>query len=689
MVTLFEVQLGKLGHAWQWLTRQKQPWRFVIALVCLVLLVLVATHYLSELIIFEESNSAVKAILIGILLALAVLLAWLVPAKLSPVKWDQVLFLTREELALNVIRQVESDALTIVSGESGAGKSTLLNDFVIPKLKDANWSVISVPGFPSAKALASGLYDALHDAGIKIQMQTFLRTGSIGAIPIGRPMLLVLDHFEQVFSCFDDERRAVGGAPGLLQWFDKFLTSWISPEAKRHCIIILRKEYFLNLRCFQEVCVDVFTKTVVIPTIDFRDTSSEDTSQATAELQDIVHNNETVESILDDLKGSGQVLALEIQVLCRMLRDIEEHTKVSSISFRNYKDLGRRSGLVRSYFMRIVQSTRNPTDTSAVLFALSCGRRRIRLSVDEIQLVTHRQRDSVEAAVQALTNAGIVLEDSGLCSIRHDYLANAFDELSSGLLEAGDRDSIRYFVDLTLDKEVNKGRLDQVTINETPRRVDLIDLIALSSLIIAVIRLFGGWHGADVLRGWVPASGSNGSHIDLRYLPSFIGSVSCALYVWQLFRNFVLKIPERRVFTWVTVAFIWVMILCGTLVVHLWLVFACLGGLLIGIRLGSAYWPLGGRRFVVHHVNLLQQTTSRFFVYLLMILIIGIVIAAERYWRPLGTDILMAVDERYGFAAELVLALGMFAYMMYSLRTHGTKEKAAVMLGILDRMKAA
>jgi hypothetical protein len=49
----------------------------------------------------------------------------------------------------------------------------------------------------------------------------------------------------------------------------------------------------------------------------------------------------------------------------------------------------------------------------------------------------------------------------------------------------------------------------------------------------------------------------------------------------------------------------------------------------------------------------------------------------------------MAVDERYGFAAELVLALGMFAYMMYSLRTHGTKEKAAVMLGILDRMKAA
>jgi hypothetical protein len=134
------------------------------------------------------------------------------------------------------------------------------------------------------------------------------------------------------------------------------------------------------------------------------------------------------------------------------------------------------------------------------------------------------------------------------------------------------------------------------------------------------------------------------------------------------------------------------MVALGTEWPHLFVVFASVAGILIGIRLRMAARMSDGSSGALRN-NILQVTADRFFVYLLFTCLLGLVLGTIRYWRALPdgflvrTALFQPLDAYVGYGLELFLAVCLSWYMYDSWKWHASKTQAAVMLGIWHRMK--
>lgn len=582
---------------------------------------------------------------------------------------------------LNVLRP-EPAQLVIVTGPSGAGKSTLVRTILTPALAANGYRPIPIVGFEGKDVLETQFRATLGPSLKVLSFDTepkFVRVADMEAAP-----LLIFDQFEQFLLKGREQ-------PALLGWFRAFLAAWQREVPSSRCVLVVRQDLYFDLG-FLRPEMDLFANTIEVrglspaPPIEGIDRDAEDRSKARGVLSLVVNDNETVNTILKDLTNRGPLLPLELQIVGLMLEDIKRRRDTDSVSVQEYEtSLGGREGLIREYFLRHIHATPDAATAAAVLHALSVRRVVYRVTLAELQRVTHRRKRAlgrVLASAGALLRGGLVLRStSGAYQIAHDYLAQAFHDLSALQLEADDRDNIAYF------SESRKPAGDA-------HEVDDVSTLALDAWYLAlglflVARLVM-WTKLPWLRdvermtvGIPPVpTGLTLSFLDVAYLPSFFASFSSAVYTWQIYRHYLCRVPTNRGLMHTSIVLTGGMILAGTVWTSAWLVFASAAGLLIAGSLRAGYSGLGAR-WLLKYRNFLTQTTLFFFIYMMVALGLGLGLVALRYpWFGLADS----VPPLFGYASDLALSSMILVFMFRSLGKHATADGGALMLGTRARM---
>lgn len=570
----------------------------------------------------------------------------------------------------------------IVTGESGAGKSTLVHDLLNPRLREEGWRVSepAVIGYKDRDSFECELLDALRSLGMTVDARQFHDSAMFETRHSDTPIVLVVDQFEQFL-------RHARAREQLQAWFIRFLDNWAHGGQGDYCIIVLRQEMYVDLTFLQRHLTDAFLRTIVVPGVSFRDDMSlgdyEEVLDAVEKIREVVEDTDTVAAFKRDMATTPTVLPLIIQMVGFMLEDFKIQNGLSCISKQQYEvDLGGFRGLIHRYFRRYVEYAGEKDVAIAVLYALSSQNHRYGLSPESIGRATHCDQKSIARTLRRFEEGGLVDRTGSLYRMRHDYLSEAFEQMSGVLLEAEYRDNIQYFSE-------NEGQMHLFD----PKGVSVlrVDIVFACTLILIVVRfLFPefGWQKVEesILRPPVVPSTIDTATLDMRYLPALVACTGCLLYCWQLFRNFFCRLRSGKSTTWAVL--LGGPVLCATATTvfpHFWMAVSALAGLVIGIRIGALFW---GREIkLLHRRNLLTNTGNHTVTNMLVFLSLGIGLASIRYWGVFGLSASVEGSSScLAYVIEISLATLTCAFIFMCWRNHGTRHKSAIMLGICDRV---
>jgi hypothetical protein len=153
-------------------------------------------------------------------------------------------FFGRGEAIAQLLETVKNNPIVLVSGASGTGKSSLVRAGLIPRLKGpeekADWLIVSaVPGFdPLGNILA-----AIAPEGASLEWREQARDAVekdpahlleiARAACAGRPLLFLIDQFEEMFSLAPPTERSRTG----------LALAALSTAADTHIVLTIREEY--------------------------------------------------------------------------------------------------------------------------------------------------------------------------------------------------------------------------------------------------------------------------------------------------------------------------------------------------------------------------------------------------------------------------------------------------------------
>src|SRR5829696_2742179 len=130
---------------------------------------------------------------------------------------DKDSFFGRDLLTESIVKRIQDEQMVVLVGPSGSGKTSVLQAGVLPTLKDGEglqsreWSYFPslTPGSEPLKALAELFTEDAQNTADKLlnnpeHLVELMNNPSFG----GKPAVLVIDQFEELFTiCKDDQRR--------------------------------------------------------------------------------------------------------------------------------------------------------------------------------------------------------------------------------------------------------------------------------------------------------------------------------------------------------------------------------------------------------------------------------------------------------------------------------------------------
>jgi energy-coupling factor transporter ATP-binding protein EcfA2 len=583
---------------------------------------------------------------------------------------------SRVEQALNR----EEESVLFLTGKSGVGKSTLIKNIVGPELDTWNISYVK-NSFSESIDFKMNIRNKIGEEYV-VDANSFL-TDPILEDYFEVDSLLIFDHFERFLK---------SGSEELFEWFYKFVENFTKHKGN-HMLVILRKKYYADLR-FMYGKIDIFGNTEFMTGVSTNKVEGKkDTRRYRDKLLKVVKESETVDLIINDLQERNELSPLKLQMAGLMLDDYEQQKEGGSIMPNEYNtEIGGSTGLVRRYFNRYIESTVDNSTAGAVLYALSISGRNS-LSQGDIVSATHRPEGTVESVLETLREGGLILQTTDQeYKIAHDYLSESFVSFSKGILDSEDRDNVRSFIEAQ-DQGVVDSLSDLLSYSVSSDYTSL-DVVFSSVALLIFARLLYPSIGLDVNMNLhnsyieppcLPFG--NSTYVDLLYLPSFIASLACCFYTYQVYRNVCFRIPVNKMFTYLDVCVTVLCIILGMVFPHFWALFAGVAGTFIGVELWLSYGRFESY-WVVQNGNIMDRTISYFFIFMFFTLLIGVVMGLFRYNAFFGVNIVDGSDNQVvSFTLELFVSVCMLLYMIESWRTHASKTRAPIVTGLWDRLK--
>lgn len=577
------------------------------------------------------------------------------------------------------LRSEENSKITIICGTSGVGKSVIATKLLPECLKSASWKISKIADY-SPNKFTSSIHDKIENAGIKLSQGFYtdpiLALDEVRGQLSSRKLLFIFDQFERFVDATENNNDTK-----LRDWFRRLIEAFAKSQGL-YCIIVVRREYYYQLRFLYNTAFNPFRETIDVPGIKLGDENKDDSKKFMSKLEAIFPGNpDMVQNVVKDLSRGGEALTVEAEMVGFMLEDIIRHSHMIKGAEYETKFGGKR-GLIQRYFTRYIDSVEERDIAKSILYALSYGATiRQTFTLSELSLILHRDSTSIKKVMQLLNSSGLVKgEDEGPYFLPHDYLAEQFRELSGMLLDSLEKDNISYFCD-------NLRRLKDLSFN--PGHVPaIIHIVFPIVLVLLVIRLFAPGLGVvestyhNIYQGFINAIFPNLSKsISIDYFPCFMASTISAIYVWRLQSKLCMKIVFKRWLTWGAATISIIMILLGTYFVHGWLCFASFAGLLIGLQMqylgkskaGDWIKQKSDRVAVMSKSTILNMIMGAF-------LGIGIILLFY-YWNYSGNkDATILL-----FLMEAVISLLFTIFLAICTRNHTLKNKVALFLGAFDR----
>ncbi len=254
---------------------------------------------------------------------------------------DHEVFFGRQRLVGEMIAQVERGRLLAVVGPSGSGKSSLVRAGIVPALKGGavpgsegwRYAPSLVPGSNPLAKLARALRPDTEEAATWIQerVAAFLQSeghlAQLASEPDGRPLVLIIDQFEEVFTLCDDEdtRRAfVDNLVGLIR----------APDADHRLILTMRIDFEDFVTRLPEFHVDYAEAVVRVTPLTAAELRA--AIEGPAEMVGLKFEGGVVDALLQDILGEPAALPL----LQFTLLKLWDHRERNRVTWEIYRRLG-------------------------------------------------------------------------------------------------------------------------------------------------------------------------------------------------------------------------------------------------------------------------------------------------------------------------------------------------------------
>lgn len=263
---------------------------------------------------------------------------------------DHEIFFGRRRLVEEMVRRLEEKRLLAVVGPSGSGKSSLVLAGLLPDLKDGalpgsqDWRYYP-PMVPGSNPLAN-LARLLRPPGIDTagwdqrQIEGFQQDANHLARLIrasdDRPVVLVIDQFEELFTLCDDDRTR--------QAFIENLLGMVQSPDDRHSVILTMRIDFephvARLPAFQPLFEEAQVRVTPLSAAELREAIEEP-----AKLVGLKFEEGVVDALLRDILGEPAALPLLQFTLLKLWESRERNW----VTWEAYRRLGGgRQALARS-----------------------------------------------------------------------------------------------------------------------------------------------------------------------------------------------------------------------------------------------------------------------------------------------------------------------------------------------------
>ncbi len=353
---------------------------------------------------------------------------------------DEDIYFGREDESARLFSQVVSHRLVVLHAPSGAGKTSMLNAGLTPALRREGFVVIAIrclssPELEIRKALlaliqqAGGFKDE-HWQTAELHPDLSLLLAEANQA-LGKPLVIVLDQFEEFFLKFPRKARLV---------FAKQLGELCKQAAGMLRIVLaLRNDYLYQLTEFKNRIPEILHHEVGLESLTAP--GMEQAVRLPAELAGLKFADGLVEKILTDLGTVGSEPP-QLQIICDRLYD-ELESGEQEFTHKHYDGLGGAKGILGSYLERFL-GERSPAGQALgreVLKALvtSADTKGI-VTIEEVIQETNRPAKSIKAMMAHLLEARLIRKlqnnNDESFELSHEYL---IDEIG-GWIEEKDRD---------------------------------------------------------------------------------------------------------------------------------------------------------------------------------------------------------------------------------------------------------
>lgn len=491
----------------------------------------------------------------------------------------------RVDEALSAIKESPARVL-ILSGHSGVGK-TVLTEALVNALKASR----------ELKVVERNNYGLVQADALKEEIQR---------IADDQNTLVVLDQLEKVFLLDPPSARH------QLTCLREIVSKCLSKPAWS-CILVIRREWFLNLTAFDNLrpllgqvhVVGGFDPEYEQPAYDaFHRQLIELLSGNVALVDEIVADTRrlaptdlmytaspaSAHGHVADHSHSAQVVPVQALAAVDALRFLREHHGQEQ-SVASYQKMGRFRGVMRLYFTSFLEASGEPKDAARVLAALSVDpRSRRSLSDIEISSATslplRRTRDLLEFFTDS---ARLLQRVERRYDWIHDFFAESFNELSGSFLNPAERDNISNF----WERIRREREIEPRSINEDVTGCVLsLWLFGLSAAILwarafmlpVVNNLSPSWLTAEMLlpMDFIPAR-----LVDFSFLPVALSLTAWSWYTTTLFRRLFCRLEESgasRLLGYFATVTSTLLVCLSVLFPRWWVALTGVGGFLVGLK---------------------------------------------------------------------------------------------------------
>lgn len=331
---------------------------------------------------------------------------------------DRSIFFGRREESEQLLALIHAHQLVVLCGDSGVGKSSLLGAGVIPMLEAGDYLVLQQRVFePPAILLRQRL-----SAELATQPNEKSLAGLLGAIALPRPVVIILDQFEEFFTRLSASQR------------EEFIHELAQVLARRELpvkwVLSLRSDYLARLNELRPAVPNIFKAEYYLVPLGHE--AAAQAIEGPLKVVGMGIEPELLQKILVDLESEGRIDPPQLQIVCHEIYQTALSAKDRTLRLSQYMQRGGAKVILGGYLEQALRRLPQVQNLQArqVLIALVSGEGLP--AVLSLEDVANSARLPIETTADLLTGLQdewlvktTIQEGRKVYELAHTYLADS------------------------------------------------------------------------------------------------------------------------------------------------------------------------------------------------------------------------------------------------------------------------